>query len=54
MDVHATQPTWAGRVKNGIKNIFEYNKDVEITCKLTKAKDIRYLRITVKNVVCTK
>ena len=39
MDAHVAQPTWAGRVRNGIKNSFEYNKDTEVTCKLINGKD---------------
>ena len=38
MEVHVAQPTWAGRVRNYIKNSFEYNKDAEVTSKLTNAK----------------
>ena len=29
----------AGRVRNGIRNPFEYNKDCEVTCKLANVKD---------------
>ena len=39
IDAHVAQPTWAGRVRNGIKNSFEYNKDTEVSCKLINGKD---------------
>ena len=31
--------SWAGHVKNGMKNVFEYNKDCKVTCEFVNAKD---------------
>ena len=31
--------SWAGRVKNGMKNVFEYNKNYKVTCEFVNAKD---------------
>ena len=39
MDLHVAQPTWAGRVRNGMKNNFEYNIESEVTCKFIYGKD---------------
>ena len=39
MDVYVALPTWAGRVRNGMKSNLEYNKESEVTCKFINGKD---------------
>ena len=39
MNEQHAQLSWAGRVRSGIRNPFEYNKDCELTCKLVNVKD---------------
>ena len=39
MNEQHAQLSWAGRVRSGIRNPFEYNKDCEVTCKLVNVKD---------------
>ena len=38
-DLHVAQPTWAGRVRNGMKSSFEYNKESEVASKFIYGKD---------------
>ena len=39
MDANFAQPVWTGRVRYGVKNSCKYNKDCEVTCKFSNAKD---------------
>ena len=37
--MNVAQPTWAGRVRNGMKSSFQYNKESQVTCKFIYGKD---------------